>query len=135
MTLSELYLSFSGRISRRTYWLKGVLPMVIISVVLNIFVSLLAALGGRDGGGLLGGLAGLISLVVGIALIWPILAISIKRWHDRDKSGWWVLIGLVPLIGGLWQLIECGFLAGTPGPNKYGPAPDTMPTGSVVTQP
>ncbi|MCH8899533.1 MAG: DUF805 domain-containing protein, partial [Acidobacteria bacterium] len=55
-----------------------------------------------------------------LAMIWPSLAISIKRWHDRDKSGWWVLIGLVPVIGGIWALVETGFLAGTSGPNQYG---------------
>jgi uncharacterized membrane protein YhaH (DUF805 family) len=55
-----------------------------------------------------------------LALIWPSLAISIKRWHDRDKSGWWVLIGFIPLIGGIWALIETGFLEGTKGPNQYG---------------
>ncbi len=46
-----------------------------------------------------------------------------KRYHDRNKSGWWVLIVFVPVIGGLWYLIECGFLRGTPGPNNYGPDP------------
>lgn len=64
-------------------------------------------------------LAGLIV----IASIWPGLAVSIKRWHDRGKSGWWILIALVPLIGGLWALIETGFLPGTPGTNEYGPDP------------
>ncbi len=61
--------------------------------------------------------------LVGLAAIWMKLAVDIKRWHDRDKSGWWVLITLVPVIGGLWQLIECGFLDGTQGPNRYGPSP------------
>ena len=51
---------------------------------------------------------------------WVSLAISVKRWHDRGKSGWWVLIGFIPIIGGLWALIETGFLGGDPGPNQYG---------------
>jgi len=51
------------------------------------------------------------------------LIVQIKRWHDRDKSGWWVLINLVPCIGGLWALIECGFLRGTTGENRFGPDP------------
>jgi uncharacterized membrane protein YhaH (DUF805 family) len=58
-----------------------------------------------------------------LLVIWPSLAVSIKRWHDRGKSGWWVLIALVPLIGGLWALIETGFLPGTSGTNQYGPDP------------
>lgn len=128
MTLSELYLSFSGRISRRTYWLKGVVPYIIVIGILQML--LIATMSDRGPNGLIIGLITIVSLV----LIWPALAVSFKRWHDRDKSGWWILIGLVPLIGGLWVLIECGFLAGTPGPNKYGPAPDTMPAAAVASQ-
>lgn len=51
---------------------------------------------------------------------WIGLAVSIKRFHDRDKSGFWILIIFVPLIGPLWQFIECGFLAGTDGGNRFG---------------
>jgi len=47
----------------------------------------------------------------------------VKRYHDRDKSGWWVLIIFLPVIGALWYLIECGFLRGTDGNNAYGPDP------------
>jgi uncharacterized membrane protein YhaH (DUF805 family) len=71
-----------------------------------------------------------ICLVVGIVIfIFAVLAtgisiaVAVKRYHDRNKSGWWVLIVFVPVIGGLWYLIECGFLRGTPGPNNYGPDP------------
>ena len=58
--------------------------------------------------------------MVALALI-PSIIVYIKRFHDRDKSGWWVLIGLIPIIGGIWLLIELGFLKGTPGPNRFGP--------------
>jgi uncharacterized membrane protein YhaH (DUF805 family) len=54
---------------------------------------------------------------------WITIAVGIKRFHARNKSGVWVLIIFVPVIGGLWYLIECGFLRGTPGPNNYGPDP------------
>ena len=50
-------------------------------------------------------------------------AVTAKRWHDRDKSGWWVLIGFIPVIGFLWTLVECGCLKGTDGDNRYGPDP------------
>ena len=53
------------------------------------------------------------------------VAIGVKRLHDRNKTGWWMLIILLPVIGGLWYLIECGFLKGTTGPNTYGPDPLT----------
>ena len=51
------------------------------------------------------------------------LVLSVKRWHDRNKSGRWVLINLVPVVGWLWHLIECGFLRGTIGPNRFGQDP------------
>lgn len=51
------------------------------------------------------------------------IAVSVKRFHDRGKSGWWVLVGLIPIIGAFWLLIENGFLDGTPGDNQYGPPP------------
>jgi len=51
------------------------------------------------------------------------IIVQVKRWHDRDKSGWWILINFIPLVGGLWSLIECGFLKGTDGPNRFGPDP------------
>ena len=61
--------------------------------------------------------------LVFLALLWPSLALQVKRWHDRDKSGWFVLVNLIPFIGWLWTLIECGFLDGTQGPNRFGPSP------------
>ena len=70
-----------------------------------------------------GPIGGLALFVFGVAAFWISLAIAIKRFHDRDKVGWWVLITLVPVIGPIWYLIECGFLRGTTGPNKYGSDP------------
>ena len=55
------------------------------------------------------------------------IIVGIKRWHDRDKSGWWSLIAFIPLIGFLWVLIECGFLAGTSGSNRFGEDPLANP--------
>ena len=51
------------------------------------------------------------------------LAVSVKRWHDRDKPGTWVLINLIPLVGGIWAFVEVGCLRGTFGPNNYGEDP------------
>ncbi|TWT96445.1 DUF805 domain-containing protein [Neorhodopirellula pilleata] len=60
-------------------------------------------------------------------LLFPVLAmgiiVQIKRWHDRDKSGWWVLINAIPILGGIWSFIECGCMKGTNGPNQFGPDP------------
>lgn len=58
-----------------------------------------------------------------IPIIWAGMALSVKRWHDLNKSGWWLLIALIPLAGALFTLVEQGFHAGTEGPNNYGPDP------------
>jgi uncharacterized membrane protein YhaH (DUF805 family) len=70
-----------------------------------------------------GVVGGLILLVVYVLALWIGLAIAAKRWHDRNKSAWWILIVFVPVVGGLWYLIECGFLKGTTGANKFGSDP------------
>jgi hypothetical protein len=51
------------------------------------------------------------------------LAGQAKRWHDRDKSAWWVLVYFIPIIGWLWSFIVAGFLRGTSGYNRFGPDP------------
>lgn len=55
--------------------------------------------------------------------IWAGLGLAVKRFHDRDKSGWWILIQLIPLVGAIWYIVETGFLPGTPGTNRFGPDP------------
>lgn len=85
-------------------------------------------------GSVLGGVGKLLpesgKLVIG-ALATPLLIVllivQVRRWHDRDKSGWWVFINFVPCLGGVWTLIECGCLPGTPGPNRFGPDPGARP--------
>ncbi len=54
--------------------------------------------------------------------MWSFFALQAKRWHDRGKSAGWALLGFFPLAN-IWVTIEVGFLAGTPGPNEYGPLP------------
>lgn len=62
--------------------------------------------------------------LVGLVLAtWIYLAGSIKRAHDRGKSGWWVLISFIPVLGFIWWLIDLGIFEGEQGPNKYGPDP------------
>ena len=58
-----------------------------------------------------------------IPMLWISVAVQCKRWHDRDKSGWWFLINFIPIIGPLWAFIELGCLRGTMGPNLYGADP------------
>src|SRR5262245_29525103 len=62
--------------------------------------------------------------VYGLAVLLPGLAVAVRRLHDTARSGWWILIALVPFIGGIWLLVlMC--LEGTSGPNQYGADPKT----------
>ena len=110
MNTLELYFSPTGRVLRRTYWLKMLLPLGAIGCLLILMEPHFE-------------LGKLVRRCYDLLVIWPVLAVTIKRWHDRDKAGWWVLIALIPLVGGAWTLIECGFLPGTPGRNRFGPDP------------
>jgi uncharacterized membrane protein YhaH (DUF805 family) len=114
MDYKQFYLSAQGRVNRKQLWLYLVLPAVVVSLILSLIDASIGTVDAESGLGLLSGLWSLIILI-------PAILIYIKRFHDRDKSGWWVLIGLIPIIGALWLLIELGFLKGTDGPNRYGP--------------
>jgi len=62
----------------------------------------------------------LLTIVNLIVVLWVGLSVQVKRWHDRDKSGWWALINLIPVIGQIWVFIECGILRGSSGDNRFG---------------
>lgn len=105
----EFLLSYEGRLNRAQLWAFILLYLagVVIAGILDGLI----------------GTGGLLGAVYALAIIYPSICVYARRWHDRDKSGWWSLIALVPLIGALWILIECGCLKGTDGPNRFGPDP------------
>jgi uncharacterized membrane protein YhaH (DUF805 family) len=109
MDFQALFLTNNGRINRQPYWIGTIIIIVIDAIISAIL-----------GHGFLGQL---LFFLISLVLIYAGINIGIKRFHDRDKSGWWVLIAFVPVIGLIWYIIECGFLPGTPGPNRYGPDP------------
>jgi uncharacterized membrane protein YhaH (DUF805 family) len=114
--LKQFYFSAQGRVSRKQWWLRLILPIFVITLVLAFIDKITGAYDPKTGVGILSGLFLLACLI-------PAILVDIKRWHDRDKSGWWMLITLVPIIGSIWFLVELGFLAGTPGANRFGPPP------------
>nr|WP_075091068.1 DUF805 domain-containing protein [Haloferula sp. BvORR071] len=61
--------------------------------------------------------------LLAIPMFWIVLALLAKRWHDRGKPAVWILIYLIPFVGAVWTLIECGCLRGTVGPNEFGADP------------
>jgi uncharacterized membrane protein YhaH (DUF805 family) len=117
----HLLFEFDGRINRGKFW-AGIAAMWAISIALWILIGIAVAINSS----VIWIVFGFLGLVVYVAMIWMGLAVSIKRWHDRGKSGWWVLIAFIPLIGGIWALVETGFLEGDPGDNEYGPNPLTV---------
>ncbi len=131
--LDFMFLGYSGRIGRLSYWLAylllGLIQIGVIVLLLWLArdtIAKLAELGSGYhelpaalGDEVLRHIIWPVCIVFALFL-WPTYAIATKRWHDRNKSGWWSLIGFVPLIGGLWMFIELGFLGGEPGTNEYG---------------
>ena len=108
------YADFSGRARRKEYWFFTLFN-VIVSIVLTLGDALIGTFSEEAGLGLL---SGLYSLAVFI----PGLAVTVRRLHDTDHSGWWMLISFVPCVGFIILLV---FLLtdSTPGHNQYGPSP------------
>lgn len=107
-----------GRINRAKYWMYNI--MVILAIVLFIVLYEAFEIGFSD---LILLKQEFIIILIILPFIWINIALSVKRLHDHDKSGWFFLIYLIPYIGGLWQFIECGCLKGTSGPNRFGQDP------------
>lgn len=108
------YAVFSGRSRRKEYW-YFVLFSFIISIVLSIIDGILGTRSSSSGLGLLSG-------IYTLAILIPSIAVSVRRLHDIDRTGWWVLISLIPVIGTI-VLFIFAVLDGTPGSNRFGPNP------------
>ena len=119
MSLPQTLFSFKGRINRAKWWLARLLVFVLVFVATSLISLIAANLYVTEFFIVLF----LIGLPVYILSVGTHLPINVKRWHDRDKSGWWVLIELIPLIGIIWAFIELGCLKGTYGKNRFGPDP------------
>jgi uncharacterized membrane protein YhaH (DUF805 family) len=113
------YAVFGGRSRRREYW-YFVLFTAIINGVLSIIDGVIGTLSSSANIGLLSG-------IYSLAVLVPSIAVSIRRLHDTDRSGWWVLIALIPIIGAI-VLIVFLIQDSTPGSNRYGPNPKIATT-------
>jgi uncharacterized membrane protein YhaH (DUF805 family) len=141
MNFVNLFISFKGRINRAKYWLAGLI-LFLISTVFNVLAYLAAYSTATQ----------TVNALVSIPLLIFLCAIAIKRLHDRNKSGWYLLLfyglpivlfvasalvveapggpsiaagvlALLSLIASIWTIIELGCLKGSIGQNKYGPDP------------
>jgi uncharacterized membrane protein YhaH (DUF805 family) len=113
LTAQSLF-SFSGRFPRRVYW--GV--SIVAGIINAILGQVVGAVFGQESA-----TGAIVALIVAIPLIWVGVATTVKRWHDRNKSGWWILIAFIPIVGWIWSFVEAGCLRGTVGPNNYGADP------------
>ena len=119
MSIGYVWFSFDGRVGRSVYWLWYFLPIFVINVVAGFLDPIVGTQYVTSSGVPIG----IIATVVGIFSLWPMIAVGAKRCHDQDRSGWYQLIYLIPFIGALWMFIYLGFLLGTEGSNRFGPAP------------
>jgi len=102
------YTVFNGRARRKEYWMFFLFNL-IIAFVLG-FIE-----------GLAGG-PGIIGILYSLAVLIPGIAVSVRRLHDTNRSGWWLLIALIPLVGPIVLLVFM-FFDSTPGQNEYGEYP------------
>lgn len=108
LSVMNKYAEFNGRARRREYWMFALvnfcicMPLALLSGWMSIFY--------------------IPYVLYSLAIFIPSLAVTVRRLHDTDKSGWWVLVGLVPLIGGI-ALLVFTVLDGTSGSNSYGEDP------------
>ncbi len=139
------YFEFTGRSCRREYWMFALLNVIVVMALLMLMAvtggagSLLNQDGSGDGapfGFLMGGV-GLVIMLWALIVFIPSIAVTVRRFHDRDMSGWWyvafVLGGLIPYIG---FLVSIGFLVvmalpGYAGANRFGPDPRD-PTSATI---
>ena len=105
------YVEFSGRAKRREYWIFFLINLVI-SIILS-FIDRMLGFSSMDTG------IGLLSGVYALAVFLPSLAVTVRRLHDTGRTGWWVLIGLIPFIG--WIVLLIFMVLDSTGDNEYGP--------------
>ena len=113
MNFTDVLFSFQGRIGRKTFWLA-----TLVIFLAGLVISAIMAFADEMGA------------ILYLATFWPYLAIGVKRCHDRDQSGWWMLLLFVPVVGFFWWFIALGCLSGTQGANRFGEDPLAGDSGS-----
>jgi uncharacterized membrane protein YhaH (DUF805 family) len=114
---------YRGRARRREYWLFVAWQVPVVALLLVLGINVFPKEGGMD---VLLGAPLVYAAVFGL----PMLALQVRRLHDQDKSGWWLLITLLPYLGLGW-LLYLMLSQGTWGPNRYGPDPRQLWEGDL----
>ncbi|MGH8456964.1 MAG: DUF805 domain-containing protein [Stenotrophobium sp.] len=105
--LQKHYADFNGRAHRQAFWMFALINLGI-TIVVNVVASIIHL--------------HLLSILYALALLLPSLALGARRLHDTNRSGWWLLIGLVPLVGVIVLIVFC-IQDSDPGDNQFGPSP------------
>lgn len=122
MDFEHLLFSYRGRTRRSHWWAAQIVLGVLLLIVRYGWKAIQAALTPKGDQITIAMFGVAFLLLVGL-LLWMCLAVSVKRLHDRNWSGWLVLVTLIPIVGGLFSLICLGIMDGTRGPNNFGPSP------------
>ena len=124
------YADFSGRSRRMEYWMF-VLFSILAMIVLGCIGAILDVSMGNFAEGRFPVMFFSLVMLLSLFLFIPSIAVQVRRFHDQDKSGWMILLGLIPSVGGLIVLVfMC--LDGTRGENSYGPDPKGYDPGNMV---
>ncbi|AEB49397.1 DUF805 domain-containing protein [Aeromonas veronii] len=118
ISVLKQYAVFSGRARRTEYWM-----FVLCNVIVMLLLSMVDKLIGGDNE--------LISSIYSLAVLLPSLAVAARRLHDTDRSAWWLLLGLIPIIGTL-VLIYFMVCNGQQGPNRFGDDPKAAPSQGFI---
>ena len=118
ISVLKQYAVFSGRARRTEYWM-----FVLCNVIVMLLLGMVDKLSGGDNE--------LISSIYSLAVLLPSLAVAARRLHDTDRSAWWLLLGLIPIIGTL-VLIYFMVCNGQQGPNRFGDDPKAAPSQGFI---
>ena len=110
MSLSFVWFSGEGRIGRRDYWLRGVIPIVMAALVVGIVAGILNYFAELVGN--------LFAVLPALFLLYVFVKVSVKRWHDIGKSGIWCVFQFIPFLG-ILVTIGLGLVKGQEGKNMY----------------
>lgn len=113
--------NFNGRTCRTEYWIQ-ILEYLSVMLGVALFVGLIILMMPDDSRYLGFVIFLILFVIIGLITFIPRLAMMVRRNHDFDISGWWILFCLIPYAGNI-VIIVFGCMPGTPGPNRFGPAP------------
>lgn len=119
MAVLKKYAVFTGRARRKEFWMfyLFIFVGVIVAIILdNVLGTTIESMRYKGMG------YGLFTILVYLAILIPTLAVVVRRLHDIGKSGWWICIGFIPLIGSIWLIVLLA-TDSQPGENQYGPNP------------